>query len=603
MASVVLEKPDSIELIDPAGVRLRPGYIGGEAKPLFAWLHEPVRQQYDTGVVICPPLGYEYTHSYRSLRKLANSLAEAGLPTIRFDYFGTGESVGDHTSPGLAEHWPQDVNEATWALKKATGVTRVILIGVRAGATIAAKAAAEHGVCALGFWAPISRGRRWVRELKAVSATAQSGPEIDDGILEAGGFQFTKETLASISAWEIADMPFPDIEDVLIIERDDLVAEDGLVELLEKKGLNLVRHCLPGYPEMMAEPHYTEIPDEFIAATKNWAISLSAPGSGTGEGWCVPRHALTSPEMMDRLILANGPRPIFGILSVPGNGMPQEKPLVVLSNSGAVHHVGPNRLYVELARRLANEGYASLRIDLGNLGDSVIGTPDRLNHPYPREAVNDLSAVVNEARRQLGNRRIVLAGLCSGSHTSFHAAAAEKIEGIDQLIMINPLTFFYREGMSLATPSENRTSTDAAYYRGVIKQRDRWLKMLKGQADVGYIIGYVGRRIREKAHQSGASLLERYGLRAPSALSSQLQQIIDRGIAVTMIVADTDPGENILMNNGGFGVQRMVRDGEISIRHISHADHTFSRRIPRREFINLFLENLCHASTALRTTA
>ena len=42
--------------------------------------------------------------------------------------------------------------------------------------------------------------------------------------------------------------------------------------------------------------------------------------------------------------------------------------------------------------------------------------------------------------------------------------------------------------------------------------------------------------------------------------------------------------------HGGYTVKRMVRVGDISVRRISHANHTFSRSTPRGELISLVLE-------------
>ena len=50
-------------------------------------------------MVVCPPLGPEYFNSYRSLRHLADRLAENGVSALRFDYDGTGNSAGQDEDP------------------------------------------------------------------------------------------------------------------------------------------------------------------------------------------------------------------------------------------------------------------------------------------------------------------------------------------------------------------------------------------------------------------------------------------------------------------------------------------------------------------------
>ena len=75
--------------------RRTPMYLGTGGDALFAWLHEPGGAFVgDQVAVICPPVGSEYTRSHRSLRHLADRLARAGVPALRFDYHGIGDSPG-----------------------------------------------------------------------------------------------------------------------------------------------------------------------------------------------------------------------------------------------------------------------------------------------------------------------------------------------------------------------------------------------------------------------------------------------------------------------------------------------------------------------------
>ena len=54
---------------------------------------------------------------------------------------------------------------------------------------------------------------------------------------------------------------------------------------------------------------------------------------------------------------------------------PEPRTACVLVNAGLVPKLGPFRLYVELARRHAQDGVVTLRFDLGGIGDSQPGLP------------------------------------------------------------------------------------------------------------------------------------------------------------------------------------------------------------------------------------
>ena len=144
-----------------------PFYFGSDTDSLFGWYHAPIGSAENrSGIVICPPIGYEYIHSHRSLRHLADQLASAGIPTIRFDYHGTGDSAGVDEDQDRVSAWLDSIQEAVNALKKMTGCTEVGLVGLRMGATLAAMLAEETNLMSLVLWAPCISGQQYVQEMK-----------------------------------------------------------------------------------------------------------------------------------------------------------------------------------------------------------------------------------------------------------------------------------------------------------------------------------------------------------------------------------------------------------------------------------------------------
>ncbi len=86
-------------------------------------------------------------------------------------------------------------------------------------------------------------------------------------------------------------------------------------------------------------------------------------------------------------------------------------PVVVLTNVGLNHHVGPFRLWVELARKLASAGFAVLRFDSAGLGDSE---PRRETISDIERAVLDLNDAAAMLGERIGATRFVPMALCSG---------------------------------------------------------------------------------------------------------------------------------------------------------------------------------------------
>jgi uncharacterized protein len=136
---------------------VNPLYLGTQERRLFA-AYEPaaVKEGRTRAAVLCHPWGAEYVYAHRTMRQLAVKLSACGFHTLRFDYFGTGDSGGgdSEANPAAAE---TDVESAIEGLQDIVGAARVTLVGLRLGATLAARAAMrrEENVEALVLWDPI----------------------------------------------------------------------------------------------------------------------------------------------------------------------------------------------------------------------------------------------------------------------------------------------------------------------------------------------------------------------------------------------------------------------------------------------------------------
>ena len=117
-------------------------------------------------VLICNPFGQEAIRAHRVFIVLAERLADLGIPALRFDYFGTGDSSGDDVAGDLTG-WTEDVVLADSKLRQLAHPPAVVWIGLRLGATLAAMASAnaEAAATSLILWDPIVNGRQYLREL------------------------------------------------------------------------------------------------------------------------------------------------------------------------------------------------------------------------------------------------------------------------------------------------------------------------------------------------------------------------------------------------------------------------------------------------------
>ena len=97
-------------------------------------------------------------------------------------------------------------------------------------------------------------------------------------------------------------------------------------------------------------------------------------------------------------------------------------PAVLFLNAGLLHHVGPNRLHVRLARRLSGAGLRSLRFDLSGLGDSG---PCRNSLSRDESMVSETQEAMDALTASHGVDRFVLFGICTGADQAVRVALAD----------------------------------------------------------------------------------------------------------------------------------------------------------------------------------
>jgi hypothetical protein len=141
-----------------------PLWMGQEPRRLYAALHG-VSGSPQAGVVLVPPLLHELPRSRRFIAEVASELAALGLPCLRFDFLGTGDSAGDGEELDFAS-MQRDLDLAVATLREATGVARVVMLAWRASA-LALQGWLEHGGAAdlVALWEPVVDGEAWLREL------------------------------------------------------------------------------------------------------------------------------------------------------------------------------------------------------------------------------------------------------------------------------------------------------------------------------------------------------------------------------------------------------------------------------------------------------
>ncbi len=628
------------------------------APTFLSGIDAPVPTGFDHGVLICPPIGYEQLHSHRSLRHLADRLAQEKVPVVRFDWHGTGDSAGVDEDSARLTTWLANMRDAVQWMREQLGCRQISLVGLRLGGTLAALVAAELEIDNLVLWSPVTKGRAYVREMKAISLTAEAAPRdaVADGSIEAAGFVLSAETAGDLSQLDLLHSQ-PQCRHVLLVSRDDLPDDIRLSDHLSATGLVVETLRVPGFVEMMQEPHRSQVPAVAITQITTWLVQrISATASSTAMidlRHTTPTSALISPavnslhneisQYLRESAVRFSERPdLFGIVCEPVVAASNDLPLVVLLNAGSSYRIGPGRLYVFLSRQLAAQGFRTVRLDLCSLGDSVSLDSEHENDPHPATAFRDVDLVLKQLQQRYGATKIVLMGLCSGAYAAFQSAAQIQNPALVESVLINPLTFFWKEGMSLDVSSVKQL-VSVHYYLDAALQPKKWLRLLRGQTKIGFVgaakivlrkLGVLRlatpatRRDASKrscviepnqtaSPRGGASITvvadaasvgsdagsirhEGTVIDPPTPSHPQdedvpgdLDRIAHSGRTLSLFFATTDPGFSILTHYAQRKVKQLRRTGQLNVSFIPDADHTFTMRAARQTLSREISDHLC----------
>lgn len=562
----------------------------------FGWLHRAQAPARGTGIVLCRPLGYEAMCTYQTYAVLAETLARGGFDVLRFDYQGTGDSAGGDADPDRVGAWLASITAAAGELRRLAGVQALALFGVRMGAALAVQAARElGGVESLVLWAPCVTGRSFVRELRAASAGPAARPAgTQAGDIEALGFLYTAQTLHDLHEIDcLRAGPLP-ARRALVIARDDMPGEGPLPAAWRDRGMEVTAQVLPGYSGMMVEPHKGVVEQASLDAIAGWLLAAPAPRAETEPAGpppvFVPREL---PGGIRERPLRFGPaQSLFGVLAEPPDGVQgpgSGDTALLFLNVGHNYRIGPNRLYVNMARSLAACGWRTLRFDLSGIGDSPGTAGPRRGNYYAKGSEVDVSAAIDRLQSE-GCSRFWLMGVCSGSYVAFQATQADP--RVNGQVLMNSRLLEWQEGAdeNMWQSSMQLHYKSTAFYRRALMRPQVYRRLLRGEVDVNGIARRVGTVIEARLKRAVGRLLHRVP-REESVLA-QARRIGARGADTLVVMAAEDDGRDYIEFHFGEGASRMDGDPNFKMVVVEGCDHTFSNGAAQQVLIETVRRHL-----------
>jgi hypothetical protein len=237
------------------------------------------------------------------------------------------------------------------------------------------------------------------------------------------------------------------------------------------------------------------------------------------------------------------------------------RPAALLLNAGLLHRVGPNRLYVALARRLAAAGLPVLRFDYSGLGESEARRDElTIEQSSLAEGVEAMEFLETSGVAD----RFVPMGICAGAENA-HRLAREDARVVGAVLI---------DGYAYRTPG---------YYlrecaRHLLSRRS-WARLAASPLELRRLLG-VGRVASAAAPERNPGGLDFERQFPPrDTYREELTRILARNVELFMIF--TGGGMAEFYNHPrqfAEAFPSLARHPRLRLEYMKSADHTFTLR-------------------------
>lgn len=271
--------------------------------------------------------------------------------------------------------------------------------------------------------------------------------------------------------------------------------------------------------------------------------------------------------MSEEIITFGKTRTLVGILHKPeGTATRADLPAVLLLNAGLLHRVGPNRLYVKIARQLERSGFHVLRFDVWGIGDSQ-------DHAGETKGtfVDDTLEAFEILKQRFGATRFMLMGICMGAQIALEVASRDsRVESLALMEGIYVKSARYHLSRILNLHKWKRVITGESHM--VKRLRNKLLKPSGNNSD-----NHQPASESKGSHTSNGNVTSFLDANRDRNMKEKLGALLERGTKIILIFRDgNEIAYNYRLRKDGDEVFAVGLPRGLDVVFVRFADHTFT---------------------------
>jgi len=553
----------------------------------------------DIAVLFASPWGLEDLSARKFFRIIAEALSYTGIPSLRFDYPGTGDAINPPDYQAGMSVYEDSLVAAAACLRQLSGRKRIVVVAQGLGTLLALRAT---GIAADGIAlvAPVVSGRAYLRELGFWAKVVDDSLALAEEHRQTSGVSIASFSMPPEIADQLRKVNFSTLPEklptsVLVTERPERPGDTDFADRLSDAGAQVTKVAFEGYDAFVSNPTLSKIPLDVVAGIIDWAKGIKPT---TTQDDITPPSAvdiattLSTPDFRETPLRFGEADRLYGIMCEPVG--PRTGATVVLLSSAYDRHAGWGRLTVTTARRLAQAGIPSLRFDCANVADSppLAGAPDQVLYSFSQMRDQEAAMELVAARDLLP---VIAYGRCSGGYLAYQSVLADqRWKG---LVTVNPPTFYWN-------PEDDVTQVLVAIprsleaYSGRAFKMETYKRLFNGSLNTRQALSNILTAIAKRLQRStDAMALPFWGGKKRKLVDDGFKVMSSRALRVELIYSDNDPGHIEHLLQFGETGHRMKHYSNVNVTLLARTDHNITPETSQAQVFEILRDTAISVGT------